>query len=182
MIKNLTVLLILLAGPLVPAIAAPSTDLYPLKAWSSGYGLALDITPAPAALVGYCPACAGHALVGPAHDLFVLTRAGEPVAEIGAAWAYAPNTTGNLASGGAAVVTVGVNVGTAARAAFSKLPAAGEALGVASPYLDAAASAITIRGFAGPRVGGANGLPRIPAGVAATVGIPVNALKALFGY
>lgn len=183
-IKNLVVTFLL---ALIPPAALAQVQTAPVLHYMTDstklYALAIDETPSVQAFVGWCPECAGHALIGPAHDIFVLTRNDTPAAHLGAAWAYAPGTAGTLATGGAVVVKAGVNFGAAAQAALANLPAAADALGAAGPFVVAGADAVTIDAFWGPRLGDASGIPKDPYGISATLGIPFSpsALASFFG-
>jgi hypothetical protein len=164
------------------AHAQAGPALIPLTSTSKLYGVSFDATPAPDAFAAYCPKCAGQTLIGPGHSIFDLTRAGVPVAHLAFSWAYSPNTSGTLASGGAVLFRGGVNIGSAAEVALGQLPAASEAVGASTPWLQVAAQAVTIDGFYGLRAGGANGLPKNPWGVGLTVSCSPSALKAAFGF
>jgi hypothetical protein len=113
---------------------------------------------------GYCGNCADHALVGPAHDLLALTRNDVEVAHLGAGWLYSPGTSGTLISGGAVVFKGGVNLGLATQKALGQLPAAADAIGASSSWLQVAQGAVSLDGFYGARVGGASGIPKNPWG------------------
>lgn len=167
---------------ILPAVSASAQSYYPLEV-GSVYSLSLDTTPTPAAFVGWCPTCAGHMLIGAEHDVLVLSRNAGGSAELGGAWLYAPNTTGNLASGGAVVATAGVSIGSAGRAALAKVPGAAEAVGYSASALNALGYAVRLDAFAGPRIGGANGIPKTPYGAGASLSIAYSytALAALLG-
>jgi hypothetical protein len=173
-----TVALLLSLAPI-----ARAQSLYPIAQLGPSYTLSVDTTPAPAAFVGWCPTCAGHMLIGAAHDGLVLSRRAGGSVELGAAWTYAPGTTGTLASGGAVVATGGVSIGNATKAALQQVPGTAEALGYSDSRLSALGYAVRFDAFGGPRVGGANGIPRYVYGGGITLNLTYSysSLAAIFG-